>query len=207
MPAATKTQICNMALGHIGINGRIQNVDTETSREATTCDLYFDRAVAFILEAQVWDFAAEQSSLVLVTAVEHDEWCFQYKYPNFVARVNYILNPLDRRPAVEQKVPFRIVNIPTSLSDTGKLILSDQADAKIDFNRKIIEVSLFSETFVQALAYFLASQIGGPLRVTDTLIDKAETKAIGLISEAVSQTFAEQQEDPERRSEFETSRL
>lgn len=193
-----------MSLGHIGVTANIQDVDAENSLEAQVCRLYFDRAVGLLLEMQKWSFASEQELLALVTTDEHAEWNFQYKYPSDVARVNYILLPGMRNPPVDSKVPFRIVN--NDVSDTGKLILTDQEGACIDFNKVITNTALFTETFIQALSYFLAGQIGRPLRIADTIIAQMAPLAQAFLDEATKQVFSEQQEDPEQPSEFQTVR-
>lgn len=201
MPTS-KTQICNMALGHIGVAGRIQNVDSENSAEAAACRLYFDQCRDVLLEMQEWSFANRQVALQDL-GTPRDGWSFRYKYPNFCALALRIVNPYVRTPAKDQKIPFKVVDLNDAY---GKAILTDQEDAILEYNHKVEDVGLFTPTFVQALSLLIASHIAMPLRV-DASILRAVQQQFGVwATEAGNQTLRESQEDSERPSEFESIR-
>ena len=59
----TETSVCNMALGRIGAS-TLTDLDTDSSDEATQCNLYFDKARDALLRSHPWKFASRWANLV-----------------------------------------------------------------------------------------------------------------------------------------------
>jgi hypothetical protein len=79
----TKTQICNLALTHLG--GRLlTDVDTETSQEAILCRTWFDIVREEILREHIWNFATKRSALsgaTDLTTTSLSGYDYQYLIP------------------------------------------------------------------------------------------------------------------------------
>jgi len=198
----SKTDICNMALGHVGVKKRIADIENPTNIEGSECLLYFETAVDSILESQPWSFAQEESLLTL-SSVTSVEWLQVYGYPTFASRINYIINPSTRTPGPSEKVPFTIQNDPSA---AGKLVLTDQSDICVNLNRTISDVALFPKTFALAVSYVLAQFIASPLRIDAKITREVTGQAAVYLNQSGSQNFEENQEDRERESEYVTSR-
>lgn len=201
----SKTQVCNMALAHVGVAATISDVDTETSTEAENCRLFYDHCRDVLLQAKPWGFATEQVTLSKLTGTPPSGWAYWYMYPNFCVRANFIVNPATRIPTREQKIPFKVVRVPTA-SGYGKAILTDQDGAILEFNRGITDENVFSPTFVQALSLFLATHISQPLRVNANITKLTQELFSVWNSEAAALDMAEAQDDAEQQSQFVNAR-
>lgn len=62
--ALTETELCNMALGRIGAS-QLVDLDTDSSTEATQCNLYLDATRDALLRSHPWRFASLWVELVL----------------------------------------------------------------------------------------------------------------------------------------------
>lgn len=202
MPTS-KTEICNMALAHIGVSKAVQDVDTESSTEARACRLFFDHAVRTILEAKPWGFASSQVALVQQTNDRSDAWGYKYAVPTFVRRINHIVNPATRTPGQGNEVPFKVAR---NESAFGKCIYTDEEGAILDYNYDVDDVNLFPATFVHALSLFLAASIAQPLRVNASIQQEVQRLYMAWNSEAMTRDMEEGQEDVEPASEFQTVR-
>lgn len=57
--ATSEEQICNMALAHVGHTQFIDDLETEQSTEAEVCNLYYEQARDFVIEAFPWPEATK----------------------------------------------------------------------------------------------------------------------------------------------------
>jgi hypothetical protein len=201
MPLA-KTDICNMALGHIGVSKRIGDVDTENSVEAKNCRLYYDHCVALLLEKREWNFAKRRTTLANLGSPP-DDWGFRYKYPNFCRLALRIVDTTTRTPLEKQKIPYEVRDYNDGY---GKVILTDQDDAELEFNYDVNDTNLFSSTFAEAISQVLADKLASPLRVSSDLKREARTMAQFWTAEAGALDSNERQDDQEPDSEFEQAR-
>lgn len=202
MPVTSKTQICNMTLGSIGVNARIGDVDTEVSPEAIACRLFYDQVGAQLLEVRPWPFATKRGALVDLGTPPAD-WGYRYKYPTDCALAVKIINPYMRTEGTDKKIPFKVIN----LSDAyGKAILCDIQDAELEYNETITDESLFSFSYVQAYVMGLAAPVGMTLRVDKSIVDNASKQFSGWLEEASLHVMRERQEDPFPISELESAR-
>lgn len=199
----SKTQISNFALAHCGIGAAIQDFDNEASAEAEACRLFLDHCRGLMLESQPWSFAQRRVALADLGSPP-DQWVFRYKYPNFCARVNKVINPITRSPNRDQVIPFLVEN--GGDTDYGKVILTDQCNAQILYNHDITDLNLFSITARQALSLLLATHIAPQLRVKADLAKLTQDYFSIWSSEAGSLTLGEPQPDQERESQFVNAR-
>lgn len=194
----TEATISNMALGHIGVQGYISSLSNDKSNEARQCRLFYAHARDTILEMMGWPFATVRTELQL-QGTAYDGWTYAYAYPNDCAFASAIVLPGMRTPPTDKKVPFRVVKNP---DQQGKLIMTDQESAVLEYNQKIEDPALFDATFAQAVSLFLATLIGGPLRCDPGLLKKKEAEFQAWQAEAGTKGLREQKEDEIPDSEF-----
>lgn len=197
MPSS-KTEICNQALAHIGITKRIADIETENSKAADNCRLFFDTARDVLLEMQPWSFAEREVTLQSVGSPP-TSWAYRYKYPNFCARANKIVNPNDRTPSQGKKIAFKVRDYDDAY---GKVVLTDQENAVLQYNHKITDVSLYPPSFSYALSLFLASNISTPMRADPKITTTVNQLFNTWLIEAGIKPYQERQEDVEPASQF-----
>lgn len=198
----SKTSICNMALGHVGSGTLLSNVETDNSPEARECRRFYDICVDVLLEMQEWPFAKEQADLQDLGSPP-DEWGYRYKVPARCVLPLRIVNPAKRTPGTDEQIPYKIANRDDG---DGRVILTDQENAILEFNAPITETQRFSGMFVYALSWFLADNISMPLRVSADIAKYCRDTWRAWQSEANIQARREEQPDPYPQSEFVTVR-
>ena len=66
--ASSKTDLCNLALGHLGATPPfLINVDTDLSKEALLCNQHIDSTRRALLRSFIWNFAKDRVTLTLPT--------------------------------------------------------------------------------------------------------------------------------------------
>ena len=205
MAVYTKTLIGNMALSHCGISTLMSDIDTDDTNEAIQCRLWYDTCRDALLEMLPWSFAEIETPLSLIEEEPNDRWAYSYLYPNFVKRINFIVNPYVRQPSpTSPKIPYKIQNYEDG---PGKIILTDQEDAIINANRWITDESLYTDVYAMGQSLMIATYISKPLRVDAKIkLDIAKDWAAWL-AEAQVQSKSEQQDDPAPDSEFASGRM
>jgi len=184
---ASKTDICNIAISHLGISKEISNVTTEQSKEAQACRRFYDEARKAVLNDYPWPFATRFVNLGLVEEDPTTEWAYSYRYPVDCLYVRRILSGF-RDDTEATKVVYKILQ-----DDQGLLIYTDQQDAEIEYTKDEESADLFPSDFVIALSYRLAHYIGPRLTAGDpfNLSDKAMQKYEIEISKASANKFNE----------------
>ncbi len=184
---ASITDVCNMALSHLGISKEIGNVTTEQSTEAAACRRFYDSTRESVLTDYAWPFAARFYILNLVEESPNNEWAYSYRYPSGCLTIRRILSGL-REDTDDSKIPYKIAQ-----DDQGILIYTDKEDAEVEYTADVDDEDLFSASFKLALSYRLAGYIAPRLTAGDPfkLGDKAMAKYELEISKAVATAFNE----------------
>lgn len=190
----TKTQICNMALYHLGTSKEIANVDSpsETSEEARTMRVFWDTAKEKILGEFPWPFATKVAALGQVEEDPTDEWGYSYSYPSDALAIRKIQSGLrmDNRQSV---IPYQIAQ------DSGvKLIYTDLDEAIAEYTVNLTGTDLFTAEFCIALSYLLAHYAAPKLSKGDPKKMKNDMLVLYrlAVSEAKSKSLNEEQRDP-----------
>lgn len=196
----TKTQICNMALFHLGTSKEIANVDSssETSEEARTMRVFWDTAKEKILGEFPWTFATKVSALGQVEEDPTDEWGYSYTYPSDAVAIRKIQSGLrmDHRQSV---IPYQIAQ-----DNNVKLIYTDLEEAIAEYTCNLTETSLFTAEFCIALSYLLAHYAAAKLSKGDPMKMKNDMLILYKIAlaEAKSKSLNEEQRDPYPEAEM-----
>lgn len=194
----TEALIGNMALGHIGVQGYITSLENDKSNEARVLRNFYPHARDVVLSMTAWPFATIRQNLQL-EGTPFDAWTYSYTYPNDCAFASLIVNPAMRTPDEKGKIPFRVVRNPNA---TGKLIMTDQEQAVLEYNKNITDPAEFDATFAHAVALFCSTLIGPVLRADPNLVKLKIQEFTAWQSEAAVKGMREQKEDEQPTSEL-----
>jgi hypothetical protein len=199
---ASKTQVCNFALSHLGVGKRITDIDSESSLEADTCNLFYDDALDLVLREFEWPFATKIVTLGLVQENPTDEWAFSYRYPSDCLYLRRILSGR-RNDSRQSQTPYRLYQ-----DDAGSLIYTDMADARVEYTVRVTDVDRFPVDFKMSFSYFLASLIAPSIvhGSGDKIITRMLQLASLWVQKSSSKNMNEEREEETPIGEFIESR-
>lgn len=195
---ASKTEICNLAISHLGIGKEIANIDTERTQEANACKRFFETARDATLKDFHWSFATKIVTLNLIEENPNSEWKFSYRYPIDCVQSRRIVSGYKNENR-QQRTPYKI-----SKDNAGKVIYTDKETAELEFTSRVTDPAFYPEDFVMAFSFRLAAYVaprltkGDPFKLKNDMLAQYEAE----IEMAKSNSLNEEQvyEDPE--SEF-----
>lgn len=163
-------QICNTALARIGVSNFISSID-ESSTEAAVCKVLYESVRDRVLREHPWGFASVYTPLALVaeadeTASWAEQWDYAYRYPSDALVVRKILSVLGKLEPVA--IPYSV-----GRDAVGRLIFTDEKDAKIEYTSRVEDASQFDPSFASVVAWLLASEIAMPLSALDGIRKQA----------------------------------
>lgn len=195
---ASKTEIANMAISHLGIGKEIANIETEQSEEASACRRFYDVCYQSMLVEHDWNFATEFYTLELIETQPSEEWHYSYRFPSNCLKVRRVLS--GARVEVDGlRVPFKILK-----DNVGKVIYTDADNAQIEFTRDVSDPTFYSAQFQLALSFRLASYIaprvtgGDPFKIKQEMLGQY----VAEVSKALAQDLNDQVIDKKPDSEF-----
>jgi hypothetical protein len=150
---ASKTEICNLALKHIGHGKPIANVDTEQSAEAAACRAFYDISLDEMERDFPWHFTTKIVALALIETEPNDEWSYSYRAPTDALFYRRILSGT-RNDSRDSRVPYRVVH-----DASGVLIYTDEQDAELEYTLQVTNANMFPRDFQNALALKIALYI------------------------------------------------
>ena len=172
---ASAVDICNLALTYLGDEATITNLDPpEGSAQADHCARFFPHALKYMLEQRPWSFATRRIALA---ELETDKcgWAHAYAYPGDCVRVVSVTDPDDKY--YEFPADF-IVEAHPAL-EGSRVIRTDACNAVCRYVHDCANFDSFSEAFGQALAYYLAHLLAGPIESGSTGM-KASTELLKM---------------------------
>lgn len=192
---ASKTEIANLAISHLGTAKEISALETERSEEANACKRYFDVARDAVLKDFNWPFATKIFKLSLVQEDPNADWKYAYRYPVDCIHVRRILTG-KKNETRQDRIPYKI-----GKDALGKIIYTDKELAEIEYTERVEDPQFYSADFVMALSFRLASYIaprltkGDPFKMKNDMVAQYEAE----IEMAKSNSLNEEQvyEDPE----------
>lgn len=195
---ASRTEICNLALSHLGEGKEIANFSTERSQQAESCRRYFDIALQCVLRDFSWPFASKIECLSLIQAHPNTEWGYAYRYPTDCLDVRRILSG-QRNESRASRVAYKI-----SQDESGLVIFTDSAKAWLEYTVRAEDSTRYPPDFIMALSFRLAAYIAP--RVTGGDAFKMGDRAMQMygweLSKAMAGAANEEQADLEIDSEF-----
>ena len=200
---AYNTEVANLALGHIGVNKEIDDIETEQSREAKAVRRYWDICLEQVLRDHPFGFATKVASLNLVEEDPNTDWLFSYRYPSDCLFVRKLLS------GVNITTPNDPIDYKLSKDDTARLIMTNQEDAVVEYTVKITDWNQVPSDFKMAFSFRLGIYICPSLSAGDPFKIKADLQQMYLleISKAEANSINEESNDPDVESEFVRSRI
>jgi hypothetical protein len=191
--AYDQVRICNVALSHCAASRFLDTVDDGTT-EGDLCKVHYAPARDEVLAAHHWPFARRFVALALHATADgtqdwSDEWGFAYRYPADCARIRRVLTGC-RSDGVG--IPFELGS-----DAAGKLVFTDEAQAKVSYTHLVTDTTLFSDAFCQAVAWRMAWHMAMPLSARVDLRQQAEQGYARALADAKVLGAGEQLRDPE----------
>lgn len=186
---SSKTDICNIALSHLGVSKEIANVDTEQSKEAAACRRFYDVCVESVLTDHSWPFASKIATLNLIEENPNDEWAYSYRYPTDCLFFRRILSG-NRNDTELTKVPYAV-----SQDSSGYVLYTDRNEAQAEYTVRVEDETYFQSDFILAVSYRLAHYIAPRVTAGDPfkLGQAAMQNYMIELSKAVANKFNEDQ--------------
>lgn len=200
--AQVDTDICNLALSHVGSTTVLQSL-SEVYKEAQQCNLHYEPARQEVLRRIDWGFAKRTVAL----ASQGDPpstWRFSYAYPSACERVLKVYDPRLYSRDASPLPPFEV-----SASDNQEFrrIWSDQDEAVAEYIADVTQVSAFDQQFVMALSHLIASRLAVPLMGDHDVAERMLNRYEYYIQQAAMSDRKERREDMWRwRSDWEKAR-
>lgn len=186
---ASKTEICNLALTHIGVGKEISNLETERSPEATACRRIYETCLRTTLRAAHWPFATKFADLALIEEDATTDFTYSYGYPSDCVDFRRIVSGVPNETA-QDRVVYRI-----AYGESAQIILTNQENAEGEYTVFVEDPARYPADFTMALSLLIAFYIAPKLTAGDPF--KLGQRAMQLysfeISRAVSNAHNEEQ--------------
>lgn len=151
---ASKTEIANLALFHLGNGKEISNLDTDRGENALVCRRFYDIALKATLRDFPWPFATKIADLVLVEEDPNDDWSYSYRYPSDCVLLRRILS--GTYPDTQAtRISYKLAQDDAD----GLIIFTDQDDAQAEYTLLAENPLIYTQDFVIAFSYRLATFI------------------------------------------------
>lgn len=186
---ASEVDICNIALSHIGDSSTVTSIDPpEGSAQATHCQRFYPIARDSLQEIHTWGFCTKRIALSLLDTTV-STWKYVYAAPSGV--LNYLSILADDAPD-DYSQDFPISYTQTGIVNTGQgmytpqpfeietlqdgteVIYTNQENATLRYTVSVIDPTMFSPLFVDALSHYLAAKLAGPVLKGE--VGRAEAK-------------------------------
>ena len=196
---ASEVDIANLALSRLGDDATVSSLTPpEGSAQAEHCATFYPIARDSLLEMHNWGFATQRAALAPVDVPYDAGFLYAYAAPADIIQVIAVLPPdapdnytasLGRIPGYVSYGPnfcdgngafvTRSYDIPQDFAmevaaDGTLIILTNQPDASARYVIRVSDTTKFSPLFVDALSWYLASMLAGPLIKGD--VGAAESK-------------------------------
>lgn len=201
---ASEVDICNLALGHLGDAATVSSLNPpEGSAQAEHCARFYPIARDSLLELHSWNFATTRVALAELTS-NWPEWQYCYASPTDAVNLLAILDPYAANDySVGNNFGFTQTGIPLvgsgtytpqpyaqeTLPDGTLVIYTNQENAVLRYTRSVTDTTIFSPLFVDALAWYLASYLAGPIIKGDQGANEAKRcmqAAMAMLSKATT---------------------
>lgn len=217
--AQSDVQICNTALGRIGVAQFIQDLN-ENSAQAIVCKQFYEQTRDLVLSDHPWKFAMRYTALQLAGTPQLD-YTYSYRYPTDCLHAEKLFNQTTIMSLTANGIyisnwdlftvlPF-IPTIPFTViedeANGGNLILTDLDTPTLVYTARITNPALFTPGFANALAWKLASEIATPLSAQPGYGKAADEAYEKEKSKAQARDLNEGHENDQRESELLIVRL
>jgi hypothetical protein len=178
----SEVDICNLALANIGETAKVTSIDPpDGSAQAALCARFYPLARDTLLEMGSWSFALKRKALV-ETDNPRSEWEYAYEVPADASGILAVMPPdaADDWVVNGRLIPQKFV-VESDIHG-NRILYTNQEEAVIRYNAKIVDTTLFSTLFTIALSWHLSSMLAGPIIKGD--VGAAESKRCAQMATA-----------------------
>lgn len=150
--ATSSTEICNIALGHLG-EARITSVNEDTVA-SRACALHYETTRDEVLRSHRWNFAQARAVLSAIAETPAFGWSYQYQLPADCLRVLEV-NGSEAGDVISSEF---IVE--------GRRILTNADEVRLVYGKRVTNVSEYDALFVKVFALKLAIALTETIRGT-----------------------------------------
>lgn len=165
------TEICNMALAHLGLQP-IEDI-SDTTKRAIACQQFFNNSRDDVFSEHRWPFCMTIETLSL-KSYTFPQWLYTYGYPVNAVRVWTVfglngslqVNPLDNSMmpvnnlTEEESIEYETLYIP---ADNLNVIATNQANAYCRYSYVVADTTIWTPKFNMAFSYRLAAAMAHTL--------------------------------------------
>lgn len=144
-----------MALGHVGVTQAVES-PTEQTVPAQECAKFWPAVLDAALADRWWPFATRIVDLALISDDYSDSWQYSYRFPTEAVTFRRIEGDDGWPPGV--RIPFRMES-----DDDGRLVVTDEADARGEVTWRITQAERLPEDFALAASFLLGHYLATPL--------------------------------------------
>lgn len=191
--------LCRMALSRIGAVASINTLDTnvDTSVECAACNLWYPQERDATLTDWPWPWAQGSSVLAQINTLypATPEYQYSYRYPTDCLVATRVVETVTPQAATS---PPQTTGIGAAIQSgdnqwwlrpegdpnpwsfrigsdaSGRLVLTDLANASLIYTRSLTDPTLFAADFVSLLAWRLAIPLALELAVSEARATRAE---------------------------------
>lgn len=194
-----QTDICNLALYHIGEN-QIGDISDATP-EALACQKYWIPCRDDLFNEHEWGFAQSQIPLVILANTTLAGWAYVYAYPVQIGGVWSVYNPCNYKK--KEEIEFDKYYIPgTSMLALG----SNEPGAICDATSIVVDPTIWDSKFALAFSRRLASELAIAL-TGDAAVGQAQMALyLGMINESKRIGYNEKRKKPHQVHGYRDSR-
>lgn len=145
---ASKIEIINLALAHLGSGKEIASID-ERSQEAEAARRVYDTALDETLRGYSWPFATKIRALDLIQQDPNSKWEFEYGYPTDCLWFRGIVPPTGEE---DDPPPHQIGH-----GESASVIWTDEQDAEAEYTVRVTDTNRYPPDFRLAFSFQLAA--------------------------------------------------
>lgn len=207
MSAASPVVIANMALGNIGARDTIESFD-EQSIEARTAKFWYPKSRQSVLEAYDWSFARVRVALSLDEEDPPDDWYFRYGLPADCLKARRITNNMQSPGWADWPTAWTVdpdstpFSIELNADKTRRTLLTNMEAAVLMYTCDMIDTSLFTSMFVDALTYKLASDMAMRITGKASVREQNYKQYVFAVRDAAANDANEDQQKKPRDAEW-----
>lgn len=155
----SETDIANLALGNIAHSVLVADYDTEKTKEARGCRLYYPLVRKATIADFDWSFARRAERLALLSGEESEQYQYVYSLPDDCLVVRRIEQYMSMGGSMTHN--DNLLKYEKGLSKDGKTktLLTNTPEASIVYTADIKDTALMPPTLVDSLTWRLAARL------------------------------------------------
>lgn len=220
---STQLDLWNRSIGYLDLAQQVGSL-TENSPQQRACKSFYDAARKMVLERCYWSTATkalaltlllDQSTLTTASAILMPGWRYIYQRPNDCLKAQCVTTQFGIRANPWMSYWWQISNVAYGAPLWGPFrppwkemldqyqtppgnaidIVTDQDGAWLIYTTDIINLAIYPEVLVDAIAWQLSVFIGGPLSANQLAKKNAAGMAKISLGVALAQNLNEEQPD------------